>query len=86
MIDLKNSELNQGTIRLIIGLLSYVYISSGISSGYFPGEMQTLKNFAILYFSYSLIILLSLIVIPQSTVRRYIALGLTFPAQLFLLF
>ncbi len=83
MIDLKNSELNQGTIRLVIGLLSYVYISSGISSGYFPGEMQTLKNFAILYFSYSLLILLSLIAIPQSTVRRYIALGLDISSATF---
>lgn len=76
MFDIKNSELTQSLIRVVIGLLSYAYISSGISSGYFTADMQTLKNFTMLFFSYSLIILLSLIVIPESTIRRYIALAL----------
>lgn len=83
MIDLKNSELIQGSIRASIGVLSYIYISSGISSGYFTADIQIFKYFAVVYFAYSLIILISLFVIPQSTIRRYIALALDISSTTF---
>ncbi|MCW8955242.1 MAG: response regulator [Gammaproteobacteria bacterium] len=83
MIDLKNSELNQSLIRVTIGLLTYAYISSGISIGYFASETLVLKNFAALFFSYNIIILLSIIAVPESTLRRYIALTLDISSTTF---
>lgn len=76
MIDYKNPEFNQSLIRVGIGLLTYAYISSGINSGYFTSDISTLKNFSALFFSYSLIILLSIVVVPESIIRRYIGLTL----------
>ena len=86
MIDFKNSELIQGAIRVSIGVLSYIYMSSGISSGYFTVEAQTIINFAVLYFAYSIIILISLIATPVSTTRRYIALCLDISSTTFAAF
>ena len=70
----KNTEFIQSVIRLIIGLLTYLYISSGIDSGYFFGKPETLQTFAEFYFSYTFILLLSLAWKPECTPRRYLAL------------
>ena len=41
---LKNAEFIQSLIRLTIGLLTYVYISYGIDSGYFDVQQAALHG------------------------------------------
>lgn len=83
MIDSRNPELIQNIIRISIGILSYIYITYGINSGYFLTDRSTLNNFAIFYFGYSAIILLSLFKMPVSTPRRYSALALDISSATF---
>ncbi len=71
----KNSEFIQSIIRISIGLLTYLYISSGISTDYFNASYETLRNFAVIFFSFSFIILVSLFWVPASTTRRYLCLA-----------
>jgi two-component system, sensor histidine kinase RpfC len=70
----KNTELIQSLIRLCIGVVTYVYISSGIKSNYFDASMETLHLFTLVFFTFSFIVMLSLSWIPSSTARRYLAL------------
>jgi two-component system, sensor histidine kinase RpfC len=72
---LKNVEFIQSIIRLTIGLLTYVYISYGIESGYFDVEQEALTQFTLIFFGISAIILLSLYWHPASTPRRYLVLA-----------
>ncbi len=74
MEKFKNTEFIQSIIRLGIGVLTYLYIASGLESGYFSGDLQTLQSFAEFYFSYAFLILLSIAWKPASTPRRYLTL------------
>ncbi len=75
MEKLKNVELIQSIIRLSIGLLTYLYISSGIESNYFNTSYDVLHDFTIVFFAYSFLNILSILWIPASTPRRYLALA-----------
>ena len=75
MRKLKNTELIQSVIRLCIGILSYLYISSGIDSGYFIAEHKTLNYFTLGFFCFSFINILSILWVPTSMPRRYLALA-----------
>ena len=72
---LKNAEFIQSLIRLTIGLLTYVYISYGIDSGYFDVQQAALTRFTLIFFGISFVILLSLYVLPVCTPRRYLVLA-----------
>ena len=74
MEALKNTEFVQSLIRLSIGLLTYAYISSGISSGYFDTAPETLQIFSLTFFTFTFAIMASLYWVPVSTPRRYLAL------------
>ncbi len=74
MNKFRNTELIQSLIRLCIGVLTYAYISSGIKSGYFDANMNTLHTFTLVFFSFSFIVMLTLTWMPTSTFRRYLAL------------
>jgi CheY-like chemotaxis protein/signal transduction histidine kinase len=74
MQKLRNTELIQSVIRLCIGALTYLYISTGIDSGYFTASHEILNNFTLGFFCYSFINILCIIWRPSSTIRRYIAL------------
>ena len=71
----KNAEFIQSLIRLTIGLLTYAYISSGIDSGYFAVQHESLTRFTLIFFSISFAILLSLYWRPECTPRRYLVLA-----------
>ena len=71
MRRIKNTELVQSFIRITIGVLTYLYISSGISSGHFNVKPETLTSFTLIFFSFSLLVLASIYFIPESTSRRY---------------
>lgn len=71
----KNIEFIQSLIRLTIGILTYAYISSGINSGYFDTTFDTLLAFTLIFFGFSFSIMLSLIWVPVSIPRRYLALA-----------
>lgn len=71
----KNAEFIQSIIRLTIGLLTYIYISYGIDSGYFNVNHQELNTFTLIFFGISLVILLSLYWKSAYTPRRYMALA-----------
>ena len=71
----KNAEFIQSLIRLTIGILTYAYISSGISSGHFETTYHTLLNFTLMFFGFSFVIMVSLIWVPISTPRRYLCLA-----------
>lgn len=75
MKKLKNIEFTQSLIRFTIGILTYAYIASGINSGYFDVSFNTLLVFTLLFFGFSFIVMLSLIWIPASFPRRYLALA-----------
>jgi len=72
---IKNKEFIQSVIRLCIGLLTYLYISAGIDSGYFSVSHTTLNTFSIGFFCFSLLNLLSIFWAPSNTPRRYLALA-----------
>jgi len=74
MDKFKKAEFIQSLIRLTIGTLTYAYISSGIKSGYFVVDMETLHLFTLVFFTFSFIVILTLIWVPASNPRRYIAL------------
>lgn len=74
MEKIKNTEFIQSIIRLCIGLLTYLYISAGIDSGYFGVSHEILNNFTIAFFCYSFINILSILWVPINTPRRYLAL------------
>jgi len=74
MEKIKNTEFIQSIIRLCIGLLTYLYISAGIDSGYFEVTHKILNNFTIAFFCYSFINILSILWVPSNTPRRYLAL------------
>ena len=74
MEKLRNPEFIQSIIRLAIGLLTYLYILSGIESGHFDSSLETLQIFAELFFGYTFLILISIYIKPESTSRRYLAL------------
>lgn len=71
----RNTELIQSFIRLTIGLLTYLYISSGIDSNYFDTSHQVLNYFTASFFTFSFILILSIIWLPVSKPRRYLALA-----------
>ncbi|MBI3188520.1 MAG: response regulator [Gammaproteobacteria bacterium] len=71
----KNAEFIQSLIRLTIGLLTYIYISYGIDSGYFTVSHHELNVFTMVFASISAIIMLSLYWLPVSITRRYVALA-----------
>ncbi len=75
MEKIKNKELIQSFIRLSIGVLTYLYISSGIDSGYFSATHRTLNLFTLGFFCFSLLNILSILWVPSSLPRRYIALA-----------
>lgn len=75
MEKLKNSEFNQSLIRLCIGALTYFYVSAGIKSGYFIASHDFLNYFALTFFSVTLLNIFSILIIPVSTPRRYMALA-----------
>jgi len=75
MDKLKNSEFIQSIIRLSIGLLTYLYISAGISSGYFDASMKALNYFTLAFFCFSIINLLYILRVPTNMKRRYVALA-----------
>ena len=75
MDKLKNSELIQSIIRLCIGTLTFFYISTGIDSGYFDASHETLNYFTALFFSLSIINIISILWLPVSEPRRYGALA-----------
>jgi len=83
MEKLKNAELIQSIIRLCIGSLTYLYISTGIDSGYFDSSHEVLDNFTLIFIIYSVLNLLSIFKIPSSTPRRYIALTLDIASTTF---
>ncbi len=74
MEKLKNTEFIQSIIRLCIGILTYFYISAGIDSGYFQTNHEVLNQFTAAFFIYSFINILSILILPVCTTRRYIAL------------
>ncbi|MDH5735571.1 MAG: response regulator [Gammaproteobacteria bacterium] len=74
MQKLKNPELIQSFIRLTIGILTYIYISTGINSGHFTTTHETLKTFTLIFFGFTFLVVASIYFIPQSTSRRYISL------------
>lgn len=69
-----NTELIQSFIRLTIGVLTYIYISSGINSGYFDVTHDTLTKFTLIFFSFTFIVLVSIYFVPASTPRRFSSL------------
>lgn len=75
MEKLKNIELSQSIIRLCIGLLTYLYISTGIESEYFDASMDVLNSFTAIFFGLSIINILSILWLPVCVPRRYIALA-----------
>ncbi|MCW8934760.1 MAG: response regulator [Gammaproteobacteria bacterium] len=83
MEKIKNPELIQSIIRLCIGLLTYLYISAGIDSGYFSATHKTLNYFTAIFFCYSIINTLSILWIPSNTPRRYLALSIDIASTTF---
>jgi len=75
MEKLHNPEIIQSIIRLTIGSLTYLYISTGIDSGYFDSNHETLNDFTLIFITYTVINLLSILKYPSSMPRRYIALS-----------
>lgn len=71
----KNVEFIQSIIRLTIGLLTYIYISYGIDSGYFAVGHYALNVFTMVFAGISALIMLSLFWVPVSISRRYFALA-----------
>jgi two-component system, sensor histidine kinase RpfC len=71
----KNAEFIQSLIRLSIGLLTYIYISYGIDSGYFDVSHHALNVFTSAFAAISAVILLSLYWLPACKPRRYLALA-----------
>ncbi|HEY9049895.1 MAG TPA: response regulator [Gammaproteobacteria bacterium] len=74
MEKLKNVELIQALIRASIGLLTYLYISAGIDSGYFDTTMDVLNTFSLIFFAFTALVIISIYWIPVSTPRRYTSL------------
>lgn len=72
---IKNKELIQSLIRICIGILTYLYISAGIDSGYFDVPHSTLNTFTLGFFCFSLLNILSIFWVPNNTPRRYLALA-----------
>lgn len=75
MLKLKNPELIQSFIRLCIGGLTYVYITTGIESEYFIASQNTIFYFSLFFFGLSIVNILSILWIPSSTPRRYAMLA-----------
>jgi CheY-like chemotaxis protein len=71
----KNAEFIQSLIRFTIGLLTYVYISYGIDSGYFAVSHHALNVFTMIFTGISSVIMLSLYWLPVCLARRYFALA-----------
>ena len=69
-----NNEFAQSLIRMVIGVLTYVYISAEINSGNVESSLSTLNIFSIVFFSFSFVVLISLTWQQSSTTRRYISL------------
>ncbi len=74
MEKLKNPEMIQSLIRLVICYLTYKYIFSGIEGGYFDTRRETVIYYTYVYLSYTCINLLSILWKPASTPRRYVTL------------
>jgi len=70
-----NTELSQSAIRVTIGILTYLYISAGIDSGYFDTTHETLNRFSLIFFLVSFINILTIYWRPVSVPRRYAALA-----------
>ncbi|MDH5764896.1 MAG: response regulator [Gammaproteobacteria bacterium] len=71
MIRANNAELIQSYIRLTIGILTYLYISTGIKSNYFDVTPETLNQFTLVFFSFTFFVLGSIFFLPESLSRRY---------------
>ncbi len=74
MLKSKNPELIQSIIRICIGGLTYFYITTGIESEYFIATPDTIYYFSVFFFGSSLLNLLSIMLVPSNTPRRYLML------------
>ncbi|TNF36118.1 MAG: hypothetical protein EP315_04640, partial [Gammaproteobacteria bacterium] len=75
MDKLKNVEFIQSLIRIGIGLLTYLYISSGINSGYFDTTLDVLHTVSYIFFGFTFLIIISIYWVPVSISRRYLCLA-----------
>jgi len=75
MEKLKNPELIQSIIRLCFGVLSYLYMSTGINNGYFNISYETLNIFISIFIGFSVLNMLTIFIKPTCFPRRYLALG-----------
>lgn len=75
MEKLKNPELIQSVIRLCFGVLSYLYMSTGIDSGYFSISYITLNIFISIFMGFSVLNMITIFILPTCFPRRYLALS-----------
>ncbi len=69
-----NMEFGQGISRLLICIFATVLIGVGMFKGYYPPNYTEYYIFGAVFFTYTLIVLGSVLIIPHSRIRPYLTI------------
>ncbi|TDX98153.1 ATP-binding protein [Thiohalophilus thiocyanatoxydans] len=75
-----NPDFNQAITRLIIWLFAFGHIGAGIHTGYYPDNHEEYYLFAAIFLLYTLAVLISVFVYPDSRIRPYVTIPLDIAA------
>ncbi len=71
-----NPDFSQAVARLVIWMFAFAHIGAGIHTGYYPDNTFQYYLFAAIFLVYTLIVLISVFVYPDSRLRPYVTIPL----------
>ncbi|MDR9435585.1 MAG: ATP-binding protein [Thiohalophilus sp.] len=71
-----NPDFSQAVARLVIWIFAFVHIGAGIHTGYYPDNTSQYYLFATFFLIYTLTVLISVFVYPDSRLRPYVTIPL----------
>lgn len=69
-----NPDFSQAVARLIIWMFAFGHIGAGIHTGYYPDNTQEYHLFAAIFLAYTLVVLFSVFIYPDSRIRPYVTI------------
>lgn len=71
-----NPDFSQAVARLVIWMFAFGHIGAGIHTGYYPDNYFQYYLFAAIFLTYTLVVLASVFVYPDSRLRPYVTIPL----------
>ncbi|MFP3873146.1 MAG: ATP-binding protein [Thiohalophilus sp.] len=75
-----NPDFSQAVARLIIWIFAFSHIGAGIHTGYYPDNYEEYFLFAAIFLIYTITVLVSVFIYPDSKIRPYVTIPLDISA------